>query len=151
MLLAAAWGCLLFCAVPKETWGQTQNCAVKIAAPKDGDTVTETDDVTGTGAIPAGSYLWIFVHRKGLALWWPEGGGAATITQGKWMVTATFGVERDNGRQFEIATAVVDRNANEKLANWVKKTAETGQYPGMDFPSTVDGCKVERVTVTKGR
>ena len=77
------------------------------------------------------------------------GGGAAIITKGTWEVTATFGQERDNGRQFEIAAVVVDRNTNEKLMNWAKKAEETGQYPGMNFPSTVEACKLQQVTVTK--
>jgi hypothetical protein len=129
--------------------GKEQSCTVRIVAPSAEDKVAETDQVKGTGAIPVDTYLWVFVHRKGLALWWPQGGGSAVITKGTWEVTATFGRERDNGRQFEIAAAVVDRNTNEKLVNWGKKAEETGQYPGMDFPSVVEACKLQEVTVTK--
>jgi hypothetical protein len=148
-ILLAAVCCALLLIVSVESWGQGQSCTVRIVTPADGGSVSETDDVKGAGTIPAGSYLWIFAHRKGLALWWPEGGGAATVTQGKWLVTATFGVERDNGRQFEIAAGVVDQSTNEKLMHWVSKTAETGQYPGISMPPTVQGCRLEQVTVTK--
>jgi hypothetical protein len=64
-------------------------------------------------------------------------------------VTATFGQKRDNGSQFEIAAVVVDRTTNDKLLNWVKKAEETGQYPGMEFPSTIEACQLQQVTVTK--
>ncbi|HWY19881.1 MAG TPA: hypothetical protein VNX26_01605 [Candidatus Acidoferrum sp.] len=129
--------------------GQEQGCTVKIVSPSNDDRVGEVDDVKGTGAIPAGTYLWVFAHRRGLALWWPEGGGAAVITKGAWLVTATFGQERDNGRQFEIAAVVVDRATNAKLENWVTKAGETGQYPGMNLPAPVEGCNLQQVTVTK--
>jgi hypothetical protein len=145
---------LLFCFLSAligapQAWGQEQSCTVRIVAPSAEDKVAESDQVKGTGATPADTYLWVFVHRKGLALWWPQGGGPAIITKGAWEATATFGQERDNGRQFEIAVAVVDRSTNEKLLNWVKKAEETGQYPGINFPSTVEGCQLQRLTVTK--
>src|SRR5208337_5228443 len=127
----------LFSALIGTVQAQGQSCTVTIVAPSAEDKVAEMDQVKGTGTIPADTYLWVFAHRKGLALWWPQGGGPAVITKGTWEVTATFGLERDNGRQFEIAAAVVDRNTNEKLMNWVNKASETGQYPGMNFPSTV--------------
>ena len=93
---------------PAEAQGQEQSCNVQIVSPSGDDKVAETEQVKGTGNIPVGTYLWIFVHRKGLALWWPQGGGPATITKGGWEVMATFGVERDNGHQFEIAAAGSD-------------------------------------------
>jgi hypothetical protein len=140
---------VLFCCLVGEFRGQEQGCTVKIVLPKDGGKVTETDQVSGIGTIPAGTYLWIFAHRRGLAFWWPEGAGPAVITKGSWDVAATFGVERDNGRQFEVSAAVVDRATNEKLVGWVKKTNETGQYPGIDYPPTVKDCAPDQVTVTK--
>jgi hypothetical protein len=147
MFCLAVLVCILSVLIAPQAQGQ--GCAVKILSPSPEDRVAETDQVKGTGAIPADTYLWVFVHRNGLALWWPEGGGPAVITKGNWEVTATFGLERDSGHQFEIAAAVVDRNTNEKLVNWAKQVEETGRYPGMTFPSTVDACQLQKVTVTK--
>jgi hypothetical protein len=105
--------------------------------------------VSGTASIPAGKYLWVLAHREGLALWWPEGGGSATVIDGSWKALVTYGVDRDVSYRFEVATAVVDQGINERLMAWVKKTGETGQYPGIEFPSTVDGCPIQRITVTR--
>jgi hypothetical protein len=148
MALLGVCSLLFFCLVDKSL-GQDQDCTVRIVSPRNDDKVAEVDQVTGTGTIPPGTYLWVLAHRQGLALWWPEGAGPATITKGSWNVTATFGVERDNGRRFEVSAAVVDRTTNEKLVGWVKKTNETGQYPGIDYPATVKGCAPDQVTVTK--
>jgi len=132
-------------------WAQAQDqgCSVKINAPSNQQTVGETGDVSGTGAIPAGTYLWVFDHRKGIALWWPQGGGSAVITRGSWDVLANFGLDRDNGSQFEIVAVVVDQKTNDELLNWVKGAEETGRYPGMELPHTVAACRLEQVTVTK--
>ena len=149
-----AFGCMLMgipsLAVAQKT--EKQNCTVTIVSPKPGQTVTEDAQVEGTASIPSGSFLWVFAHRKGLQLWWPQGGGPASISiRGNWQVVVTFGTERDTGREFEIATAVVDPNTNEQLRGWVKRAEESGRYPGFQFPSITAGCKITDVTVTKTR
>jgi hypothetical protein len=146
---AAVFGLIAIGSMVTARAAAQNDCHVAITVPHDGGNVSETDDVRGTGKIPGGAYLWIFAHRKGLALWWPEGGGPATITNGEWDVTATFGQARDKGHPFEISAAVVDQSTHDKLVAWVKKTNETGQYPGMDHPTTVQGCAPVRLTVTK--
>lgn len=134
---------------PPQALSQAESCAVSILEPSPDTKVSEVDQVKGTGTIPAWSYLWVFAHREGLAFWWPEGGGPAVITNRTWEVTATFGQERDNGRRFEIAAVVVDRNTHEKLMSWVKKANETNQYPGMSLPPAIEGCKREVIMTTK--
>ena len=129
----------------------TSECAVTITSPKPGAMVAEDAQVEGRAVIPPGKFLWVFGRRKGLQLWWPQGGGPATITNGSWQAVVTFGTEKDVSREFEAATAVVDSNTNEQLQSWVKKAEETGRYPGIKFPSTIGGCRIADVTVTKTR
>lgn len=131
---------------------ESQGCSIAITSPKAGQTVAEDAQVEGSASIPAGSFLWVFSHRKGLQLWWPQGGGPAPLSAtGKWQVVVTFGTERDTGRDFEIAAAAVDANTNEQLRGWVKRAEESGRYPGIQFPSSVAGCRIADVNVTKTR
>ena len=131
---------------------ETQGCMVTITSPRSGQTVTEDAQVEGTASTPAGSFLWLFAHRKGLQLWWPQGGGPAPLSPtGKWQTVVTFGTDRDTGREFEIATAVVDANTNEQLRSWVKRAEDSGRYPGIQFPSVAGGCRIASITVTKSR
>lgn len=152
--LSLALGCMI-AMVPFSAIGQKaepQGCSVTITSPKSGQTVAEDAQVEGTASIPAGSSLWVFAHRKGLQLWWPQGGGPATTSSsGKWQTVVTFGTDRDTGREFEIATAVVDANTSEQLRSWVKRAEESGRYPGLQFPSMAAGCKIATITVTKSR
>lgn len=124
-------------------------CEVQIVSPQAGNRVSAEGMVEGTANMPAGKHLWIFAHRKGLALWWPEGGGPALVQNGRWQVLVTFGLPRDAGSDFEITAAVVDDARNAELLNWVKKAEETGNYPGIVLPASVSGCLVRSVIVTK--
>ncbi len=127
-----------------------QTCNIVITTPSEGDSVQGEGQVEGTATVPAGTHLWIFAHRKGLGLWWPEGGGSAPISaKGKWEVLVTYGIPRDAGSDFEITTAVVSDADNDRLLNWVKRAEETGQYPGMRLPASVEGCPTPRRVVKK--
>jgi hypothetical protein len=103
--------------------------------------------------VPAGNALWAFAHRKGLAIWWPQGGGAAAIDQrGEYDVLVSLGGPQDVGAEFDIILQVVDGAESAKLDAWFKRSAETGNYPGMTLPAFVSGCGVPpKVTVIKIR
>ena len=130
-------------------YAQAQECSVAVVSPSPNGKVAEADTVTGPAALPADTYLWVFTHRKGVAMWWPQGGTPATVSEGSFTAPAYFGTAAENGMAFEIAVAVVDKQTNEKLLQYSRKAASSGQYPGMDFPATVRSCKVERMMVTK--
>jgi hypothetical protein len=129
----------------------TSQCTIDILSPKQGEHVAEAGTVKGKAHIPEGKDLWVFVHVKGLALWWPQGAGPAALEEGKWEVLATFGIERDAGRDFEIAVAVLEPTETKELLQWFKKGDETGRYSGMRFPPVVRGCPIPHVIVTKLR
>lgn len=130
---------------------QAQQCKIEISSPRPGESVGGQEQIKGSAQTPAGTFLWVFVHVKGLALWWPQGGGAAIPEKGQWQVLAFFGVDRDAGKDFEIAAVALDSDANNEILKWYKRTEETGQYPGMRFPSSVKGCPIEKFTVTKNK
>lgn len=129
----------------------TSQCSIEILSPKPGERVGENSLIKGKARIPSGKYLWVFSRVKGLALWWPQGAGPATVEGGKWEVLVFFGTPRDVGRDFEISAAVLEPAENDTLLKWFKKADESGQYPGMRFPNIVSGCPVPRVTVTKNQ
>jgi hypothetical protein len=143
---------LIICAWPPcSSFAQTPStsCAVHIAQPKTGDSVPSAANVVGTAQIPAGTKLWVLAHRKGLALWWPEGGGSADIGGVNWTVFTYFGEPRDVGADFEVTARAFDGKQNAMLEAWVKKAADTGQYPGIPMPPYVAACGAEIVTVRK--
>lgn len=129
--------------------GREEACKVEITDPKTGDSVGPEALVSGEASLPSGTYLWLFVHQKGLAIWWPQGGGAATLERTRWSVLATFGTPQNRGAAFEITALVVDGPASAKLDAWCKTAEETGKYPGMRLPVFVKGCTPPKITVTK--
>lgn len=128
---------------------QAQQCRVEIASPVMGDKVRAEGDVSGTAQIPAGTHLWVFANRRGLALVWPQGGGPVRISDGKWRALVTYGVPRDDGSDFEVRALVLTAGQNTELLNWVDRAERTGQYPGMRLPPFVEGCPAPQVVVTK--
>lgn len=128
---------------------QIPTCNVAITSPRSGDRVSDDGTVKGTATMPLATHLWVFAHRRGLGLWWPQGGGQAQIRDGKWSVLVTYGLPRDAGNEFEVAAGIFDDTENKKLLSWIRKAEETGQYPGMHLPESVEGCPTQVLIVTK--
>jgi hypothetical protein len=134
-----------------------QSCRAEITSPQKGDTVETAGEIRGTATVPPGMFLWIFVHREGLADWWPESGGPAKPKGAKseWVVHATFGDEKNPSKDakaaFEIIAAVVGPDEHKEIANYVKQTKETGSYPGItiDLPPSPPGCASETIVVRR--
>lgn len=146
--VVAAVGCL-FPTTAGSQEASSNSCSVSVNSPRDGETVGASGDVSGVATIPASDYLWVLAHRKGLVNWWPQGDGPASIDNGAWQVAVTYGVDRDVGRDFEIAVITVGADANARLKEWVDRAARTGNYTPTGFPTTVAGCQIARVTVRK--
>ncbi len=124
-----------------------EKCVVEIQSPRAGTSVGAEALVSGEATIPADKYLWVFLHRVGVAVWWPQGNGAAGFDGNRWSVLATFGDER--GSQFEIEALVLEGLENQNLEKWYKNGEITGKYPGMKLPAFVSGCTPVRIKVTK--
>lgn len=127
-------------------------CDVTVTAPSTGAKAGSDVLVSGRATVPPGSALWAFAHRKGLAIWWPQGGGPAEVDRGEYSVLVTLGGPQDVGAEFEILVEVVDGAESAKLDAWFKRADATGNYPGMGLPTFVAGCGVPpRITVVKTR
>jgi hypothetical protein len=155
--LSAVTGVLLICGLfSLKAMGQStrpSTCEVTVTSPKTGAKAGPDVLASGRASVPSGHALWAFAHRKGLAIWWPQGGGAAAIDRsGEYAVLVSLGGPQDVGADFEILLQVVDRADSAKLDAWFKRATETGNYPGMTLPPFVSGCGVPpRVTVVKTR
>jgi len=127
-------------------------CKLEIKSPKTSDTIETEIQIQGTASVPPGTYLWILAHRKGIAQWWPQGGGAARIENGDFDVFATLGKERDSGRTFEIMGVVVDKAGNDQLEKWVSDSdAKKNWDIGVKVPSPATGCESQVLTVVVKR
>ncbi len=126
-------------------------CDVTVTTPNTGDRAGADVLVSGKATVPAGNALWAFAHRKGLAVWWPQGGGAV-LKSGEYSVLVTLGVPQDVGAEFEIVVQVVDSAESARLDAWFKRADATGAYPGIMLPAFVTGCGAPpRITVVKTR
>jgi hypothetical protein len=103
--------------------------------------------VEGTANIPTKGFLWVLAHKKGLAGWWPQGGGPVT-TNGRWEVNVFYGQARDNGSSFEVVAVIVDNDTNNRLKRWVDEAPGKGYAPTL-FPSSFSGCPKAQITVVK--
>jgi hypothetical protein len=120
--------------------GKVVGC-VTIVNPTENSAVGGDGDVVGVVKTPVQGYVWLFARRTGLANWWPQGDGPATIdASGNWKVFTTFGVERDIGHQFEIVAMVVDAQSNTRLLAWFAISDSTGKYPPIALPPAVGEC-----------
>ncbi len=134
---------------PCQAQNPGQECSVHIVQPKPDQSVRSPESVIGTAHIPVGTKLWVLAHRKGFALWWPQGGASVDLSGSDWAVLTFFGEGRDDGANFEIAARVFDERQNAFLEAWVKRTIDTGQFPGITMPPYVAECGAETVTVRK--
>jgi hypothetical protein len=125
------------------------DCKVEILTPKTGARVGASGLVTGTANVKE-NYLWVFAGRRGIALTWPQGSGAAAVRDGEWEVLVHFGGPQDRGAQFRVSAAVVDAKVNRDLDAWVQRSDASGDYRGIRFPLIAEGCgKPAEITVVK--
>jgi hypothetical protein len=130
--------------------GDQDTCKVDITKPDPGANVGSNVNVDGKATIKAGTHLWVFAHRRGLAIWWPQGSGEAQIRKNEWSVLASIGGSEDRGATFEILAGVVDDAGNNTLNGWVHSSDQSGEYKGMRLPAFVSACGVpSQITVTK--
>jgi hypothetical protein len=124
-------------------------CAVDITSPANGERVDATGAVTGSSTLPPGTRLWILTHREGAGVWWPQGGGPAQVTEGRWSVLSYYGEPRDVGAKFEVTARVFDASGHRILSDWVASAAATGKYVGILAPPSIVDCPSKTITVKK--
>jgi len=125
----------------------TRACSIELREPKEGAHVGAEAEISGTATIPPSTYLWVLLHKRGVAVWWPQGQGHANIEGRDWYVNVTFADPAP--AVFEIKALVVDEPANRTLENWYREGETTGRYPGMHLPPVVEGCSPVQIRVIK--
>lgn len=126
-------------------------CQIQIEHPGDKADVGQTAQVSGKVEKPAGTFLWLLAHRKGIAPWWPQGGGP-TIPDpqtGAWSTTVFFGVPRDVNSEFEVVAIVVDKPGNDILVKWAADAEKTQIYVPISMPNPVADCTPQTLVVKK--
>ena len=117
-----------------------------ITFPANGAEVGATLTVEGRSRANPGKHLWLFAHRKGLAVWWPQIGEILLDADGSWIQSAFLGQARDVGFDFEIRAIWVDAGTHNQLTSYLAHGAQTGSYPGMALPA---GSPSAQITVEK--
>lgn len=135
--------CSAAMSVPQNT------CAVTIVSPRAGELAAADVVVRGTATIPTAFRLWIFAHRRGLAIWWPQGGGAAVLEQHQFAVHVSLGIPQDIGSEFEIKAQILDASESAKIDSWFKRAEASGSYPGILLPPPIKVCSSMPMVIVK--
>lgn len=117
-----------------------------ITSPKTDDEVGSVVKVYGKGKKISDKHLWLFAQRKGLSVWWPQGGEITLDEKDEWMQSAFIGQAQDVGFKFELVTIWVNDAIHKDLIDYLQTSEKTGRYPGIRLP---EGSPVARVTVRK--
>lgn len=104
-----------------------------ITSPRDGSNCGATERVEGKSTVPPDKHLWIFAHRQGLRLWWPQVGEVRVEEDGTWKQTIFVGQPQDIGFDFEITARWVDSRQSTDLEGYLQR-GETAGYPGLPLP-----------------
>lgn len=121
---------------------------IVITYPKPGTEAGATIKVEGKSKEIKGKYLWVFAHREGLEVWWPQGGTVQLKENGEWRQGVFLGQPHDAGFDFEIIVMWVDEKTNREMKDYLAKGEKTGHYPGIPLP---DGSPSAKVTIHKVR
>lgn len=117
-----------------------------ITSPKNEEEVSSVVKIQGKGKKLPGKHLWVFAQRKGLSVWWPQGGEAEIGENGEWVQSTFIGQPQDVGFKFEIVAIWVSDSIHKDLIDYLQTIEKTGRYPGIRLP---EGSPVARVTVRK--
>jgi hypothetical protein len=131
-----------------------KGCLVEIRSPHSGDSVGPKVTIQGVASIPVGMFLWVAVHKEGLPIWWPQGGGSVKPKNDRsWVIEGFFGDEAGNDSgDFEITALVVDEDGDTALRDYVRTTETNRRYPGTELPVVpARGCSLKPRIVVQRR
>ena len=129
-----------------ETYQAKNLETIIITSPITGENVGATTKVEGKSKKVQGKDLWIFAHREGLNVWWPQGGSVTIKDYGEWRQGVFLGGPQDIGFDFEIKAIWIDKKESQKLNDYLAKGSATGSYQGIALP---DGSPSTMVIVHK--
>ena len=102
--------------------------------------------VQGRSVRVPGKHLWLFLHRRGLAVWWPQSGEILVEEDGGWMQNAFVGMPHDVGFKFELKVIWLDEDAHTRMEDYLLRGESTGSFPGIRLP---DGSPMTQTTCTR--
>ncbi|RMH17290.1 MAG: hypothetical protein D6696_16105 [Acidobacteria bacterium] len=117
-----------------------------ITSPAEGAEVGAYARVTGRSQPIPGKHLWLFAHRKDLAVWWPQSGEILLEEDGTWQQSAFLGQPQDVGFDFELVVRWVSDDVHRRMVDYLSRGEATGHFPGIRLP---DGEPSATVTVRK--
>ena len=122
--------------------------AINITGPSEGDKIPRSITVTGTisGDLPDNRYMWVVVQPHVSSGWWPQTGRIRPVG-GNWYVQAWIGVEKDIGKNFDIAVILVNKDSDLFYQHYLERGKETGDYP--EIPLQDDASIYDLITVTR--
>ncbi len=119
---------------------------LRVTSPTEGEGVGRIVTIQGNGRRIPDRHLWVFAHRRGLSVWWPQGGEINLQANGDWMQNVFIGQEQDVGFSFEIVAQWVDEAAHRELMNYMQQGEVSNYFPGILLPK---GTPIARVEVKK--
>ena len=117
-----------------------------ITSPKNDEEAGSVLKVYGKSKKVPNKHLWLFAQRKGLSVWWPQGGEIELDEKDEWLQSTFVGQPQDVGFKFEIVAMWVSDSVHKDLIDYLQTSEKTGRYPGIRLP---EGSPVARVTVRK--
>lgn len=117
-----------------------------IMSPRDGDECSRILRVEGRSVAVAGRHLWLFAHRRGLSVWWPQGGEVLVEDDGSWMQSSFLGNAADVGFKFEVKVMWVDEDVHTQMEDYLHRGESAQYFPGIRLP---EGSPVAEVTCKK--
>lgn len=107
---------------------------VVITSPSQGDKVGRCGPVKGRSVVVNDKYLWVFIHRSDLDIWWPQTNCVKVKEDGSWILGIQYGIADDVGFEFEVVAVWLDRANHSRMETWIQDGIRTGRYPGMKLP-----------------
>lgn len=117
-----------------------------ITSPNSDEDVGGNLRVSGRSKTFPGKHLWLFVQRKGLSVWWPQGGEIEVEGNGEWDQGVLVGQPHDISFKFNIVAIWVDEVAHKDLTSYMQRGEKDGKFPGIRLPN---GAPSIQVTVRK--
>lgn len=111
---------------------------VEITAPdRDGLQKGLGMDVEGKASIAGGEHLWVLCRRVDFqGVWWPQSEGEIDQKTNRWKASASFGEQRDIGKDFDLAVIVVNEEQHLKLQNYRENAMLKNQWTPIKMPET---------------
>lgn len=113
-----------------------------ITSPVNGARCGAQVKVSGTAEKVDGKHLWLFSHRAGLNMWWPQSGEVVVNDDHSWVQGVYLGQQQDVGFDFEITAIWVDNGVHRQMSDYLVSGGITGHYPGIPLPEGFPSCTV---------